>query len=93
MPVSTEIQYNTILQALMERPHTTTELRDLNVLSPAPRILELRQMGFDIETTRATFFDSDGDAHTVGLYSYFRSGKLTDKGEHLLESMEKRKRA
>jgi len=42
MPVNTEIQQKTVLKALMSGPATTIQLRELNILSPAPRVQEIR---------------------------------------------------
>ena len=89
MPVSTEIQQKTVLKALMNGPKTTMELRKLNVLSPAPRVLELREVGFNIETDWAYFDDSDGVEHRIGEYHYLGYNELTLKGEQILASISK----
>lgn len=89
MPVSTEIQQKTVLQALMSGPKTTVELRQLNILSPAPRVQELREMNFDIETDWAYFNDSDGNEHRIGEYHYLGHDELTQRGEMILRSLNK----
>jgi hypothetical protein len=87
MPVNTEIQQKTVLKALMDGPKTTVELRRLNVLSPAPRVLELREGGFYIETEWAYFDDSDGVEHKIGEYHFRGYDGLTLRGEQLLASI------
>ena len=88
MPVSTEIQQKTVLKALMEGPKTTIELRRLNILSPAPRVMELRNMGIGIDTDWARFNDSDGLEHRVGEYHYLGYDEdLTQRGEMLIEAV------
>jgi hypothetical protein len=89
MPVSTEIQQKTVLKAIMAGPKTTMELRTLNVLSPAPRVQEIREMGFDIETDWAYFNDSDGAEHRIGEYHYLGYNELTLRGEQILASINK----
>jgi len=88
MPVSTEIQQMMVLRALMEGPKTTVELRRLNILSPAPRVMELRNMGIDIDTDWARFNDSDGLEHRVGEYHYLGYDEdLTQRGEMLIAAV------
>ncbi|UXZ25580.1 helix-turn-helix domain-containing protein [Pseudomonas sp. YeP6b] len=59
-----------ILERLREGPADTLSLRcDLSVLMPAPRVLELKQRGFDIETHRISTIDENGTVHHgVALY-------------------------
>lgn len=59
-----------ILERLREGPADTLSLRcDLSVLMPAPRILELKQRGFLIETHRISVIDDNGTLHRgVALY-------------------------
>ena len=59
-----------ILERLRKGPADTLSIRcDLSVLMPAPRILELKQRGFTIETLRISVIDDNGTLHHgVALY-------------------------
>ncbi|WP_449101932.1 helix-turn-helix domain-containing protein [Pseudomonas extremaustralis] len=59
-----------ILERLRQGPADTLSIRcDLSVLMPAPRILELKQRGFTIETLRISVIDDNGTLHHgVALY-------------------------
>ena len=67
---SVRAQRARILERLRKGPANTLSIRhDLSVLMPAPRILELRQLGFAIETHRISVIDDNGTVHHgVGLY-------------------------
>ena len=48
---------------------TTFEARQkLNIVSPAPRIMELREMGWSITTIRVRENDQSGRPHLIGKY-------------------------
>jgi len=57
-----------ILQYLRHKPLSTLQARkELDILSPAPRIFELRAQGFNIITEKVTE-DSGKAKHRVALY-------------------------
>lgn len=65
----TDLQYTRIIQRLRVSPATSEQLRFEGVYCVAPRIMELRKMGYDIETERRQSVDRDGYEHRgVGLY-------------------------
>ena len=65
----TAFQYARIIARLRISPATTEQLRFEGVYCVAPRIMELRKMGYDIETQRRQTVDRDGYEHRgVGLY-------------------------
>lgn len=58
-----------LLQALRRAPVSTiVARRELDILSPASRIIELRQRGFDIETFWQHEATDCGRTHRIGLY-------------------------
>ena len=60
-----------VLQALHSGPKTTVELREQwAVMSPAPRVLELRLAGYNIVTVPVSAFTADGVQH-YGVALYF----------------------
>ena len=63
-------QQERVLHALREGPQSTFTLRSrYNVMMPAARIKELRDMGYQIETIRQTRVDDYGRKHpAVALY-------------------------
>ena len=62
-------QQGAILAALRVGPLTTVTSREaLGVLHPAGRIMELKRLGFTIETRKVRRFDADGRPHTVAEY-------------------------
>ena len=88
MPVNTNIQQALILKSLMERPHNTIEFRSMDILSPAPRVLELKDQGFWIITTFQEYTDPQGDQHRIGRYVYLpNKDNLTKKGEAFKEEL------
>lgn len=69
--ISTSIldQHAFILKALRAGPKTTYELRRGGSFQPPTRIFELRELGYNIETTRVTVTDRDGFTH-IGVARY-----------------------
>lgn len=66
---SSEAQRQRILETLHNRSLTTLEARrELDVLHPAARIMELRKQGYDIQTVRVPDLTSEGFAHYVARY-------------------------
>lgn len=62
-------QRRTILKVLRERSASTFDFRQMGIVSPAPRIKELREQGYQIETTRIRSLDHTGQPHGgVALY-------------------------
>lgn len=50
---------------------STTQARaKYGIMSPAPRIMELRAQGYQIDTHRITERDSNGVQHRMGLYVF-----------------------
>ncbi len=60
---STEAQHDRIIDALWNGPKTSHELRCIGIYQVSTRILELREMGFNIRTARVTLHDRDGYPH------------------------------
>ena len=87
MPLETLSQQVLILKALDKRPHNTAELREMNILSPNPRIFELRGMGFEIETEWGQIVDSAGVPHRIGVYHLVDSSNINKRGEMVLEAL------
>ncbi|XPF93848.1 helix-turn-helix domain-containing protein [Colwellia sp. RE-S-Sl-9] len=59
---------------------TTLQIRDeLHILSPAPRILELRAQGHNIETYRVNEKTPDNKAHSVAKYVLLSDINIDDK--------------
>lgn len=72
-----------VIQALRTGPKTTVELREeWGIMSPAPRIFELRNAGHVIVNVPVSAFTADGVKHTgVARYTLLhevRPGTLTD---------------
>lgn len=66
---STAAQRQRLLKALRRSPVSTITARsELDIMSPAPRVLELRRMGYAIKTVRVWQRTDCGMAHRVGLY-------------------------
>lgn len=54
---------------------TTIELRErCNVMSPAPRVLEMRRLGWPITTVWECAIDAQGNAHRCARYVLQRGG-------------------
>ena len=67
-------QRKLVIEALLSADAvTTSELRDLNIMMPAPRILELRRDGWPIRTTMVWSADQEGRMHRQARYSLERS--------------------
>jgi len=66
-------QRTKVLNYLREHKRASTlELRrDLGVMSPAPRVQELREMGFNIVTHSRWQRDEQGRPHKQGVYVLF----------------------
>lgn len=66
-----------VLNYLREHKRASTlELRrDLGVMSPAPRVQELREMGFNIVTHYRWQNDEQGRPHRQGVYVLFGEGE------------------
>lgn len=60
---SIQAQRERILKALRVGPKTTYDLRRLGCYQAPTRIIELRRMGYDIETELVTLYDRDGYEH------------------------------
>lgn len=66
---STESQRFLLLDHLKKGPFTTIQARDeLGVMSPAPRVMELRRQGHNIITLRTETVDRTGTKHREGQY-------------------------
>lgn len=67
---STATQRALIKTLLRERPHSTLELRQKGICSPAPRIKELKSRGFEIVTSLRTEYDHVGVKHNnIAVYT------------------------
>lgn len=74
---STEAQRARLLAWLKQGPiDTITARRDLNILAPAARIIELRFAGYPINTQRITLTDDQGRTHN-GIALYFLSSEVS----------------
>ena len=72
---SAHIQRATLIHALRTGAKTTPELRDSwGIMSPAPRVFELRMLGYDIETLFIAAYTSDGVKHH-GVAKYVLRGE------------------
>lgn len=61
---SADNQQIIILMALRDSPKTTIELRhNYGIMQPAPRIKELREQGYKIDTVRISSLTPDGINH------------------------------
>ena len=66
---STESQRFLLLDHLKKGPLTTIQARDeLGVMSPAPRVMELRRQGHNIITLWTETVDRTGTKHREGQY-------------------------
>lgn len=69
-------QRQRLLKRLRVGPLTTLDARrDLDVLHPAARVMELRQSGLQIETVWTHDLNGEGRPHRVALY-ILRPGKV-----------------
>lgn len=63
-----------ILAHLKLKPLNTLQLRELGFMTPAPRIMELRRMGYPIKTVCKDAYDHCGILHKrVAIYSLITS--------------------
>jgi hypothetical protein len=70
---SAATQRNQILTHLKTTPSLNTlELRELGFISPAPRILELKERGYNIKSIREDVRTPDGRLHR-GIARYYLS--------------------
>lgn len=60
---ATEAQRARILDALRSGPKTSYDLRRLGCYQAPARIIELRRMGYEIETEPVDLYDRDGFLH------------------------------
>lgn len=60
---ATEAQRLRILEALRIGPKTSYDLRRMGCYQAPARIIELRRMGYEIETELVTLYDRDGYMH------------------------------
>lgn len=73
---SAQSQRAFIRDCLRKRPHSTLELRNMGICSPAPRIMELRARGYEIMTTFATETDHAGRKHNnIAVYELLSEPK------------------
>ena len=77
---STEAQRARLLAWLKQGPiDTISARRDLNILAPAARIIELRFAGYPISTQRITLTDDQGRTHNrIALYFLSSEGAAND---------------
>jgi len=77
---STHNQRLKILDWLFEKGSiTTSEARkDLDIMSPAPRILELRDAGYQIVTLRESWVSEHGIEHPIGRYILTQKQPIED---------------
>lgn len=65
-----EDQRQRIVTLLRLRPHNCYELRRAGCYQAPTRVFELRQRGFQIETSRVVITDTDGFTHHgIALYT------------------------
>ena len=71
-----------IIKALLTGPKTTIELREQwGVMAPAPRILELKRLGWIIVTFPVSAFTADGVKHRgVARYALLREPTAANNG-------------
>ena len=67
---STQTQYDAIIRALFRESRNTFEFRAMGITSAAPRIKELRDVGWDIRSIRESAIDSAGVKHH-GIARYY----------------------
>jgi len=74
---TTTEQQKRVLHALREGPQSTFSLRSrYNVMLPAARIKELRDMGYQIDTIRQASVDDYGRKHPAVAVYVLVEGKL-----------------
>lgn len=70
---TSEAQRQRIIDALRHGPKTSYDLRRLGCYQAPTRIIELRRMGFNIETEFVTLYDRDGYMHPRCARYHLRS--------------------
>ncbi|PHS69130.1 MAG: hypothetical protein COB23_07180 [Methylophaga sp.] len=75
-PPTADIDRKKILKHLLEHARLTTlqAREELGIMSPAPRVLELRRLGHNIVTTLTNERDITGRKHRQAEYGYFSGG-------------------
>lgn len=63
-----EGQVKAVLELLRVKPRTTCEFRRLGILSPAPRIKELREAGYTILTYKTAVNEAGYIHHNIAKY-------------------------
>lgn len=88
MPTDTDIQHLRILRLLEEKPRTSVELAEHNILCPGKRISELRGYGFAIGMDWVVWVDSEGCTHRIGRY-FLVPGQndLNEKGKKIFSRL------
>ncbi|NBI13755.1 hypothetical protein GVX81_09080 [[Haemophilus] felis] len=67
---STATQRQEIIKALRLGSKSTIQFREeMGICSPAPRVKELRERGFDISTSYRQETDTAGVKHRIGVYT------------------------
>lgn len=88
MPTDTDIQHLRILRLLENKPHTSVEIAEHNILCPGKRISELRSWGFAIGMDWVEWRDSEGDGHRIGRYFYVPGqNDLNEKGKGIFSRL------
>jgi glucose-6-phosphate-specific signal transduction histidine kinase len=68
-PNSADAQRRRLLERLRAGAVSTIQARrELDILHPAARVMELRKRGFEIETREAIEATQEGQRHRVALY-------------------------
>lgn len=71
-------QRKAILEALRKGRLSTIQFREeLGICSPAPRVRELRERGYKIDTSYRNERDSAGVSHRIGVYSLISEPEKT----------------
>ena len=77
VPRSIELKIHTqsglVLQALMQRPHTSDEMHSMGIYEPRSRVAQLRKAGYGITTALIAIIDRDG-YHRRGVALYTLEG-------------------
>jgi len=72
--MSAETQRNKLLRYIREHGSINTfQAREIGCMSPAPRVMELKALGHNIETIRMTLEDKGGVKH-FGVAVYMIKG-------------------
>jgi hypothetical protein len=76
---TSKTQRDAIIRVLYRESRNTLEFRAMGIASPAPRIKELRDAGWDIRDARETATDTAGVEHH-GIARYSLHGFIESKG-------------